>query len=425
MNVALPEVDGRIITRAVSFKTLQTRNSSLESDVVVYEPVGDRINFVVDLAANWLRLRRKMTSERRVAIILANYPNTNGRLANGVGLDSPASCIEILLALEGAGYNVGAIPSNSDELIKVLTAGVTNDPESRDWKPVNQSVSFEEYTRYFNTLPKSVQEEVLNRWGNWEGMNSGESRGISVCGVSFGNIFVGIQPARGYEQEPSLNYHAPDLEPTHNYLAFYYWVREVFKCDAIIHLGKHGNLEWLPGKSVALSNSCYPEVALGPTPHFYPFIVNDPGEGSQAKRRSQAVIIDHLTPPMTRAELYGSLQQVENLIDEYYEAQTLDPSRLPTLKQRIQELVIQEHLYQDLGIKDEKHILNFESAILNSLDGYLCELKEAQIRDGLHVFWTSSPGETIKRLNSGDRPDSQPSLSGDHPCYSSRLGIKY
>ncbi|PNK21377.1 cobaltochelatase subunit CobN [Cylindrospermopsis raciborskii] len=398
MNVALPEVDGRIITRAVSFKTLQTRNSSLETDVVVYEPVGDRINFVVDLAANWLRLRRKMPSERRVAIILANYPNTNGRLANGVGLDSPASCIEILLALESAGYDVSAIPKNGDELIKVLTAGVTNDPEGRDWKHVNQSVSFEEYTRYFNTLPRSVQEEVLKRWGNWEVMNSGESRGISVCGVSFGHVFVGIQPARGYEQDPSLNYHAPDLEPTHNYLAFYYWVREVFKCDAIIHLGKHGNLEWLPGKSVALSNSCYPEVAFGATPHFYPFIVNDPGEGSQAKRRSQAVIIDHLTPPMTRAELYGSLQKVENLIDEYYEAETLDPSRLPTLRQRIQELVIQEHLYQDLGIKDEKDILNFESAILNSLDGYLCELKEAQIRDGLHIFGQVPQGRQLRDL---------------------------
>ncbi|MFM7366606.1 MAG: cobaltochelatase subunit CobN, partial [Sphaerospermopsis kisseleviana] len=191
---------------------------------------------------------------------------------------------------------------------------------------------------------------------------------------------------------------APDLEPTHDYLAFYYWVREIFGSDAIIHVGKHGNLEWLPGKSVALSNTCYPEIAFGPMPHLYPFIVNDPGEGSQAKRRSQAVIIDHLTPPMTRAELYGALQQVENLIDEYYEAETLDPSRLPTLRDRIQELVIKENLYKDLGITDEKDIVNFESLILNSLDGYLCELKEAQIRDGLHIFGQVPQGRQLRDL---------------------------
>ncbi|TAF06013.1 MAG: cobaltochelatase subunit CobN, partial [Nostocales cyanobacterium] len=208
--------------------------------------------------------------------------------------------------------------------------------------------------------------------------------------------------SRGYENDPSLNYHAPDLEPTHAYLAFYYWVREknssCFGADAIVHVGKHGNLEWLPGKSVALSNTCYPEVAFGAMPHLYPFIVNDPGEGSQAKRRAQAVIIDHLTPPMTRAELYGALQQVENLIDEYYEAESLDPSRLPTIRDRIQELVIKENLYKDLGITNEKDIVNFESLILNSLDGYLCELKEAQIRDGLHIFGQTPQGRQLRDL---------------------------
>ncbi|MDP5018616.1 MAG: cobaltochelatase subunit CobN, partial [Dolichospermum sp.] len=395
INVALPEVDGRIISRAVSFKTLQTRNNQLETDVVVYEPVSDRIEFVAQLAANWVRLRVKPPQERRIALILANYPNTNGRLANGVGLDTPASCVEILKALKLAGYELENIPETGDELIQILTSSVTNDPEGKDWKPINQSLSAAEYQKYFATLPGIIQKEIIERWGK-PTLDSVQNWAIS--GIQFGNIFVGIQPSRGYDLDPSLNYHAPDLEPTHNYLAFYYWVRESFNADAIVHVGKHGNLEWLPGKSVALSNTCYPEIAFGPMPHLYPFIVNDPGEGSQAKRRAQAVIIDHLTPPMTRAQLYGGLQQVENLIDEYYEAESLDPSRLPTIRDRIQELVIKENLYKDLGITNPKDIANFETLILNSLDGYLCELKEAQIRDGLHIFGQCPQGTQLRDL---------------------------
>ncbi|MDM9585574.1 cobaltochelatase subunit CobN [Nostoc sp. GT001] len=414
MNVALPEVDGRIITRAVSFKALQTRNPHLETDVVIYEPVSDRIEFVAKLAANWARLRSKPPQERRIALILANYPNRNGRLANGVGLDTPASCVEILQALHQAGYEVENPPAQGDELIQRLTDGVTNDPEGRESLPVHQSVSWEEYQEYFASLPPAVQQGISERWGNLEQGNNQElfppaPRSLSaaeVCppasfpvpGIKLGNIFVGIQPARGYDNDPSLNYHAPDLEPTHAYLAFYYWVRETFGADAVVHVGKHGNLEWLPGKSVALSSNCYPEVAFGALPHLYPFIVNDPGEGSQAKRRAQAVIIDHLTPPMTRAELYGSLQQLENLIDEYYEADSLDPSRLPVIRDRIHELVIKENLHLDLGIQNETEIFKSESLILNSIGGYLCELKEAQIRDGLHIFGQCPQGRQLRDL---------------------------
>jgi cobaltochelatase CobN len=406
MNVALPEVDGRIITRAVSFKAVQTRNPHLETDVVIYEPVSDRIEFVAKLAANWARLRSKPPQERRIALILANYPNRNGRLANGVGLDTPASCVEILQALHLAGYEVENPPAQGDELIQRLTDGVTNDPEGREWLPVHQSLSWEEYQEYFASLPPAVQQGISERWQGAGGKGENSSpllpapcppASFPVPGIQLGNVFVGIQPARGYDNDPSLNYHAPDLEPTHDYLAFYYWVRECFGADAVVHVGKHGNLEWLPGKSVALSSNCYPEVAFGALPHLYPFIVNDPGEGSQAKRRAQAVIIDHLTPPMTRAELYGSLQQLENLIDEYYEADSLDPSRLPVIRDRIRELVIKENLHLDLGIQNEE-IFNSESLVLNSIGGYLCELKEAQIRDGLHIFGQCPQGRQLRDL---------------------------
>ncbi|MEQ9548229.1 MAG: cobaltochelatase subunit CobN [Coleofasciculus sp. G3-WIS-01] len=460
MNVALPEVDGRIITRAVSFKAVQIWNPLLETDVVVYESVRDRINFVAELAANWVKLRQTPPSQRRIALILANYPNRDGRLANGVGLDTPASCVEILQALQGAGYQVDDSPETGDELIQRLTTGVTNDPEGWELRPVQQGLSEQDYRDYFDTLPLTVQQGICNRWdqetqnqipderseesklsqgGFWMNViinsdkevpkpaptqstiNTQHST-IPIPGIQLGNIFVGIQPSRGYDSDPALNYHAPDLEPTPAYLAFYYWLRQKLGAHAVVHVGKHGNLEWLPGKSLALSETCYPEVALGTMPHFYPFIVNDPGEGSQAKRRSQAVIIDHLTPPMTRAELYGSLQQLEGLVDEYYEAQSLDPSRLPMIRDRITQLVIQENLHQDLGFEDGEagavgagftdNIVSMsdsltkpallgkagEANLLTQIDSYLCELKEAQIRDGLHILGQCPQGRLLRDL---------------------------
>lgn len=399
MNVALPEVDGRIISRAVSFKSVQTWNQALETEVVGYEPLGDRIGFVADLAANWLKLRQTEVCRRRVALILANYPNRDGRLANGVGLDTPASCIEILKALQQQGYWVENIPENGDELIRRLTAGVTNDPEGRELRRIEAVLPGQEYWDYFTTLPPQVQQGISDRWqvtcaGQFDSPLTKEKlENFPISGIQLGNVFVGIQPSRGYDLDPSLNYHAPDLEPTPAYLAFYYWLRQHFEANAIVHVGKHGNLEWLPGKSLALSDCCYPEVAFGAMPHLYPFIVNDPGEGSQAKRRAQAVIIDHLTPPMTRAELYGPLQQLEGLIDEYYEAQSLDPSRLAVISGRISQLVEQEQLQQDLGI-DATSLPEF----LNRADGYLCELKEAQIRDGLHIFGQCPTGRQLRDL---------------------------
>ncbi|MBD2035134.1 cobaltochelatase subunit CobN [Leptolyngbya sp. FACHB-321] len=392
MNVALPEVDGRIITRAVSFKTVQTQNALLQTDVVVYEPERSRIEFVAALASNWVKLCQASIAERKIALILANYPNRDGRLANGVGLDTPASCLEILKALQSAGYTISELPETSDDLMQLLAAGITNDPESLDLRSVNQALPLKDYQAHFQTLPLPVQTGIQNRWGK-----PLETDAFPIAGIQFGNVFVGIQPARGYDRDPTLNYHAPDLEPTHSYLAFYHWVNAHFGANAVVHVGKHGNLEWLPGKSVALSENCYPEAVFGAMPHFYPFIVNDPGEGSQAKRRSQAVILDHLTPPMTRAELYGSLHQLEGLIDEYYEAQTLDPARVSLIRDRLMQLIQQENLHKDLGIETE---LSDEAItkVLTAADGYLCELKEAQIRDGLHIFGQCPDGRQLRDL---------------------------
>jgi len=400
MNVALPEVDGRIISRVISFKAVENWNSALETNVVRYVAVENRINFVAELAKNWINLQQKPPSKRRIAIILANYPCRDGRLANGVGLDTPASCIKVLQALKTAGYSLDNYPETGEELIDQLTSGITNDPEGWELRSVYQSLSFEAYQQYFLTLPLSIQTAIKDRWNNHFQEKQKTSKGFAISGIQLGNIFIGIQPSRGYDLDPSLNYHAPDLEPTPEYLGFYYWLRSQFQADAIIHLGKHGNLEWLPGKSVGLSEKCYPEIALGALPNFYPFIVNDPGEGTQAKRRSQAVILDHLTPPLTRAELYGSLQQLEGLMDEYYQAQSLDPSRLSLISERIIQLIQQENLEEELGLPklNKKAVFNEQNSIFSELDRYLCELKEAQIRDGLHIFGQCPQGEQLRDL---------------------------
>ena len=419
MNVALPEIDGRIITRAISFKAIQQRQAQLETDVVIYRPRFDRIDFVSNLATNWVKLAITPNTDKKVALILANYPNKDGRLANGVGLDTPASCIEILKALKQAGYYVTEIPETGDDLIKLLTTGVTNDQEQRSLRQTYQSLAGEEYQTYFQQLPEQVQQGVLNRWNNHEDPSINNQQlainSYPIPGIQLGNIFIGIQPSRGYDRDPSLNYHAPDLEPTHDYLAYYYWLKTKFQANAIVHVGKHGNLEWLPGKSLALSETCYPEVTLGTIPHIYPFIVNDPGEGSQAKRRAHAVIIDHLTPPLTRAELYGGLDKLEALIDEYYEAQTLDPSRLRTISKRIEKLVDSENLDEELGITTDS-ITEF----LTIADGYLCELKEAQIRDGLHILGQCPQGRqlrdliiTIARFSTPDNPGLTDAIAKD------------
>jgi cobaltochelatase CobN len=203
---------------------------------------------------------------------------------------------------------------------------------------------------------------------------------------------VGVQPARGYNIDPEETYHSPDLVPPHNYLAFYIALREVWGAHALVHMGKHGNLEWLPGKAIALSETCIPEAVLGPVPHIYPFIVNDPGEGTQAKRRAQAVIIDHLTPPLTRAESYGPLRDLEALVDEYYEAAGVDPRRIDHLRREILSLTSVSGVDQDAGFTGD------EETDLAKLDAWLCDLKEAQIRDGLHIFGQSPTGRLFRDL---------------------------
>jgi cobaltochelatase CobN len=386
LQVALPELDGRITTRIAAFKETGLASERLGSALARYVPDGERLAWIASLTANWIRLRQTPAAERRVALVLANYPTRNGRLANGVGLDTPASTALMLAWLHQAGYGTAdPLPPDGQALIEQLLAGRSNDPESGHRPPLDH-LSLQRYQRWYAELPAAGRQRLEAVWGAPAadaGLEAGPDGGpaFPVRGVCFGHVAVLVQPERGYDRDPSLSYHSPDLPPTHAYLAQYLWLRDQFQAHVVVHVGKHGNLEWLPGKGLGLSDNCFPEWALGPLPHLYPFIVNDPGEGSQAKRRSQAVILDHLTPPLGRAGLHGELQDLEALLDEYWEAAQLGSDRCAGLRRQLAERLGQ----LDLPVAGDAPPLDLE-ARLDAADGYLCELKEAQIRLGLHTY---------------------------------------
>ena len=397
MSVVLPELDGRIYTRAISFKSDKMWHEKTQSRIVTYKPVQDRIEYVAKLAQNWAALHQTANAEKQVVIILANYPDKDGRIANGVGYDTPASTIEILKALRSEGYEVGEIPADGNKLISLLQSsrrksgpsnlGTAPDHLSSDFRRDDCELGLEDYLKHFFALPQLIRTQITSQWGSPESDPTFQKGAFQLAINLYGNIAVAIQPPRGYGIDPKTTYHDPALVPPHGYLAFYFWLRYPFKAHAIIHNGKHGNLEWLPGKATALSENCYPEITLGPTPQLYPFIVNDPGEGTQAKRRTSAVIIDHLTPPLTRAESYGPMKDLEALVDEYYLASGLDQRRVATLRAQIFELTTSTKLDKDAGLTGT------DDSDLQKLDGFLCDLKEAQIRDGLHILGKSPTGQ--------------------------------
>ncbi|MGM4916907.1 cobaltochelatase subunit CobN [Tardiphaga sp. 813_E8_N1_3] len=380
MHVVLPEVDGRIFANAIAFKERGTSDGGFAPTTL--QPVQDRVDATADLAKAWVRLRRSSASERRVALILANYPNRDGRLANGVGLDTPQSLIDVIAAMAEAGYITGDAPDMTTAMMQLLQQGPTNALVGRAERSGGVTWSLADYSAAFATLPANVQVAIESRWGKAASDPHVVDGAFRLGLHRFGNITVGVQPARGYNIDPKSTYHDPDLVPPHHYLAFYLWLRRDFDAHAVVHLGKHGNLEWLPGKSAGLSADCLPDAVLGPLPHLYPFIVNDPGEGIQAKRRASAVIIDHLTPPMTRAELHDDLARLENLVDEYAMATDLDPKRAAVIAEDILSLARAQQIDADVNVTRDTPT----GEALRALDAHLCDLKEMQIRDGLHIF---------------------------------------
>jgi cobaltochelatase CobN len=435
MNVALPEFDGRVITVPVSFKELSREppasagsalagGSRRNDEVAPYVPVPDRVARVAGLALRMAALHRKENAEKRIAFILTNSPGKAARIGNAVGLDAPASLVRILEAMREAGYHVEGIPADGDSLIHALIDRCSYDEAFLTSDQLGRAlgqVSGDEYREWFDDLPETQRRQMVEQWGPPPGTAFVQDNLIALAGLELGNVLVALQPPRGYGMDPNAIYHRPDLPPPHHYYALYRWLRDVWQADAVVHLGKHGTLEWLPGKSVGLSASCYSDTFLGDLPLFYPFILNDPGEGAQAKRRSHAVIVDHLTPPLTTADAHGELAELMQLVDEYYQVELLDPSKVPLVQQQIWQLIKQAHLEEDLRFlmqKREDHVHEWDesltadgtpvtlaqmrgrevSHLLQELDGYLCELAGAQIRDGLHVLGQVPEGEQMVGL---------------------------
>ena len=397
MNVALPEFDGRIITVPISFKEETAAGVERNGRAAAgnglspirlqrYVAAPDRMAALARLAVKWANLRRKANADKRIALIMSNYPTKDARIGNAVGLDTPASVIALLHALREAGYWVDDIPADGDELVHRIIARCSNDRDTltaEQLKLAAGQVSRRQYAQWFADYDPAVQQQLQAAWGEPPGQVYRAGDTLSIAGLALGNIFVGLQPPRGFGENPIAVYHSPDLTPTHHYLAYYRWIREVFRADAMVHIGKHGTLEWLPGKGIGLSAACYPEAALDDLPLFYPFIINNPGEGTQAKRRAHATIIDHLIPPMTTADSYGDIAKLEQLLDEHYQCQTLDPAKLPLLESQIWEMVQQAELHRDLGVDAPPD--DFGEFMLE-IDGYLCEIKDVQIKDGLHTL---------------------------------------
>lgn len=407
IHVALPELDGRVMATVAGFKEEQGALQDGEAYVTRrLIPHDKQINFISDLALAWGRLKNIACEDKRVAVLLSNYPNRDGRIGNGVGLDTPASAVNLLKEMKAQGYQIDPMPRDGEELMAWLQEGVTNDREKNHDRPVFQSLSGASAIAETEALPEGRREQVQQTWGETK------SEDVPLAGLRLGNVFVGIQPQRGFGDQSQTIYHSPTLPPTPEYLAYYAWIREEFSADAVIQLGKHGNLEWLPGRNVGLGEDDFPQICLGTLPLFYPFIVNNPGEGSQAKRRNSAVIVDHLTPPLARAGLYDDLQKVERLLEELSQASALYPKREKELCQAIEEILAMATWRSEIPREaDDDEI--------SALDNFLCEIKESQIRSGLHILGESPSGERLSefvisllRTSSANRPGLFESLNG-------------
>jgi len=415
MNVAIPEFDGRIITVPVSFKEKERTTKG-------YVPLDDRVERVTGLARRFSRLRSMPNAQKRVAFIFTNSNTKASQIGNAVGLDAPASLMNMLYAMQAEGYVVGDLPATGTDLIHQLIDRCSYDQTYLTGDQLANAagrVSTAQYARWFTDLPDVVQQKMTKQWGPPPGETYVHDGHIALAGLHLGNTFVALQPPRGYGMDPDAIYHQPDLPPTHHYYALYRWLRDDWQADAIVHVGKHGTLEWLPGKGIGLSANCFPDAFLGDLPLFYPFIINDPGEGSQAKRRAHAVVVDHLTPPMTSADSYGELAQLTQLVDEYYQVETMDPAKLPLLQRQIWTLIKQTNLDMDLSAMlsrdhgDHKHEWDDEMTpdgvpvsltemdgkdvahLIEDIDGYLCELGAAQIRNGLHTLGEMPTGDAL------------------------------
>ena len=421
MGIAMPEFDGMLITVPVAARKRTDIDPLTGARVIRFEPLPERIDKMVRLSLNWARLRHISNDKKKVAIIFHNYPPRDDRIGTAFGLDSPVSVLNIMRTMQDAGYRLERMPENGQALIEEVKSRLTLD---RRWRSPNElarraidSVSEKEYLQWFGQLPIVVQEKMTAAWGMPPGELFVHKKNLIIPGIINGNFFIGLQPPRGFLEDPAAIYHSPDHPIPHHYYAYYRWIRDVFKANVVMHIGKHGSLEWLPGKSVGLSDSCFPDIAISDLPNIYPYIINNPGEGTQAKRRSYCCIIDHLVPVMHNADAYDELAELEVMLHDYYQAALEDLAKLPTQRKMIWEKVCEAKLDHDLETNEEAAFSDFDK-FLEKLHEYLHETADTQIRDGLHILGEPPEGSrldeflvSLTRLSNGGTPSLRQSLA--------------
>ena len=371
MHVVLPELDGRVLLGAIAFKDPLPADDALGFTAFASRPEPDRIAIVADRVAALVRLRRLPRGERRVAILMPDYPAAGGRTGYAVGLDVPQSIVALLSDLAAAGYDVRDRTENSRALLEQLELGARE-----------PALSLAGYSRLLAELPAEIGRRITAAWGDRENDPDFRDGAFRFRAGRFGNILVALPPERGNVHERRASYHDPALPPRHGLIAFGLWLRHSFKADLLLHMGAHGTLEWLPGKAVALTGACFPEAVVGPLPVIYPFIVSNPGEAAQAKRRIAAVTIGHLPPPLTEGSLSGAARELERLVDEYAIADGLDRRRRERLAKLIIDTARDSGLACEAGAERDLH----PDEALRKIDAWLCDLKDLAIKDGLHVY---------------------------------------
>jgi len=398
-QVAIPEFDGRLLGGVISFKERgRDADSAVGIGVARYVPDPERCGHVARLAVRHARLRFLAPSQRRVALLLTSFPTRHAKVGMAVGLDTPASALALLERMRAEGMRVEHDFADGDALMHALIAAGGHDPEfltDEQLAAAPLRLPVADYLERYARLDAALRAEIEAKWGPPPGDRYLDGDDFVIAGLELGDVLVAIQPPRGWGEDPVGIYHDPELPPTHHYLAVYWWIERQWGADAIVHLGKHGTLEWLPGKTLALSRGCAPDATLGELPLVYPFVVNDPGEGVQAKRRVHAAIVDHLIPPMMRADSYDELAELEALLDEYARLEVLDPPKLPALAARIWTAIEAANLQADLGVEQRPDDVG---ELVEQIDGYLCEVKDIQVKDGLHVLGAVPSGPQLRGL---------------------------
>jgi len=421
-SVAMPEFDGFLITVPIAAMSYSKIDPLTGARIIRYDPIPERVNKLVRLAVNWAKLRHIANNQKKVAIIFHNSPPRNDNIGKAFAIDTYVSILNLLKDMKTAGYHVADIPENGQALMDTIINGLTND---RRWLNADElakraltKTSLEKYSEWFNELPLDVRQKMLQQWGEPPGKVFSYKGNLLISGQMFGNIFIGLQPPRGILEDPASIYHSPDLPIPHHYYAYYHWIRNEFKANAIIHVGTHGTLEWLPGKSVGLSESCFSDITIADLPNIYPYVITNPGEGTQAKRRSYCCIIDYLIPTMHNADSYEELSELEVQLKEYYSAKTTDDKeKLPILQKLIWEKIAEAKIDRDLNVTEDSAFKDFDK-FLERLHDYLHELSDTQIRDGLHTLGKPPTGPqlqeflvTLTRLSNGNVPSLRQSIA--------------